>query len=332
MMTTEIALRQDARPQISEFMADVRAGLSADQKTLPCKYFYDEKGSRFFEAICRLDEYYLTRTETALLKSIRDDLATLIGPNAHIIEPGSGAGEKVRILLSALENPQSYIPVDISKEILQRSSREILENFRDIDIFPIARDFTRSLGIESVFTKNKNMGGGKKVIFFPGSTIGNFTPEEAQAFFETMRHSLDDGDGLLIGVDTVKDVDVLEAAYNDARGVTADFNKNLLARINRELGGNFVIENFVHQSIFNTDENRIEMHLISLKDQKVRIGNEVFSFARGETIHTENSYKYDPKDFSVLAQSAGFKPLKIWQDPDKLFSIHYLEAEKEQQS
>lgn len=306
-----------------EFYQDVIDGLSKSQKTLPCKYFYDERGSLLFEQICSLDEYYVTRTELGLLASIHQELARIIGPDARVIEPGSGAGEKIKLLLGSLESPASYTPIEISQEILVRSTKEIAQHFPDLNIHPIVGDFNSAFSDKALFNRGNT---GKNIVFFPGSTIGNFSPAEALDFLSSIADAIGTQGAMIIGVDLIKETTVLEAAYNDAKGITAAFNLNILQRINNELDGSFDLDTFQHHALFNTDKNRIEMHLISQQDQYITINDESFFFAKDESIHTENSHKYSAESFKNLAQQAGFNPIKIWQDPDSYFSIHYLEA------
>lgn len=307
---------------VEEFMREVVNGLSKPQKTLPCKYFYDEQGSRLFEAICELEEYYVTRTELALLKQIMQDIAAHVGPDAAVIEPGSGAGKKIRLLLDSLESPACYTPVEISKEILIRSVEELSASFPDIPMKPIAGDFDRVFSQPEHFNHQAS----KKVVFFPGSTIGNFEHSAAQAFLKRLADSVGKGGGLLIGVDLIKEEEVLLDAYNDSQGITAAFNKNLLARINRELDGDFELDAFCHQSIYNQDKQRIEMHLISNKTQTVEIKDHNFCFAQGETIHTENSHKYSVATITKLAETAGFTRINHWCDDNEWFGTFYFEV------
>ncbi len=301
-----------------DFFNDVINGLSLSQKTLPCKYFYDEKGSNLFEEICELDEYYITRTELKLIEDIKYELAELIGPNATIIEPGAGAGIKIQTLLSALDSPALYVPTDISAEFLFYSAQKIQQKFPKIEVMPIQADFAKPFNwVGKKQQKNR-------VIFFPGSTIGNFTPEQATSFLINQAKLIGKDGAIIIGVDLVKSIDHLEAAYNDKQGVTAEFNKNLLSRINTELGGDFALEEFEHEAIFNSKKSRIEMHLKSKINQSVQIEHKQFHFTKNESIHTENSYKYQLQDFILLAQKAGLCSHKYWVDDNSLFSIHYL--------
>ncbi len=309
------------------FLNDVVDGLSKQQKTLPCKYFYDEQGSQLFEKICDTDEYYVTRTELALYRQYARDMADLIGERALIIEPGAGSIKKIGLLFSQLLKPAGFIPMDISEEILTLSSQHLAMEFPDIDISPVVIDFLNEKELGAVFSRlPKRPLVNKRVIFFPGSTIGNFHPNEAEQFLARFANNLEVGDGLLIGVDLVKDTAILEDAYNDNKGITAGFNLNLLSRINSELDGDFAIGAFSHRAIFNQEKNRIEMHLVSNKDQKVTIADNAFEFLVNESIHTENSYKYSVDTFSQVALAAGFKLKSTWIDEKELFSIHYLEV------
>jgi len=304
------------------FIDDVIEGLSQENKTLPCKYFYDETGSNLFEAICDLDEYYITRTELKLLDDIKDELADLIGPKAVIIEPGAGAGIKIQTLLAALDSPTTYVPIDISADFLFYSAKKITAKFPEVDIRPIQGDFTETYE----WTGNKDFT--NRVVFFPGSTIGNFTPKQAETFLRNQRQFIGRQGAMVIGVDLVKPVARLESAYNDKQGVTAEFNKNLLVRINNELGGNFDLNQFEHAAVFNEQESRIEMHLVSQKKQTVRINQQSFQFDKHENIHTENSYKYSLESFQALARRAGFACRQSWLDKDELIGVHYLTPEK----
>jgi len=321
MTTPSVARFIDLEPEVEDFETAVLAGLGRAPKTLPCKFFYDQAGSELFERICELDEYYPTRTEIALLRRIAAPVAALIGADCHLIEFGSGASTKVRILLDALVSPARHTAVDISRDHLRAAADELARSFPEVEIVALCADYTRPFEVPAA----TNPPHAKRVGFFPGSTIGNFTPDEAIAFLRSAAGLLDGGD-FLIGVDLKKDVDVLTAAYNDGQGVTAAFNLNLLARVNRELGGDFDLDAFEHRAHYDAREGRIEMHLISRRAQIVAIGDHRFDFAVGETIHTENSYKYAIEEFREIAERAGFTALECWTDPGNLFSIHYLRA------
>ena len=301
------------------FRDDVIAGLSLPQKALPPKYFYDAVGSRLFEAICRLKEYYPTRAELALTQAHIGEIGRFAGKRSALIEYGSGESIKSRLLIDALR-PSAYIPVDISEAALRGAAAKLRRHFSWLDIRPVHGDFSQPLKIPMAHAK------GRRVVYFPGSTIGNLTPEEAHAFLRMTRGQVGPDGAMLVGVDLKKDANVLHAAYNDAKGVTAAFNLNLLARINRELGADFSLRRFRHYAFYNPALGRIEMHLVSLVPQAVNIGNFRFSFDAGESIHTENSYKYSIEGFQALARRAGFRGRMAWTDSKGLFSLHGLTA------
>ncbi|MEP4380009.1 MAG: L-histidine N(alpha)-methyltransferase [Alphaproteobacteria bacterium] len=300
------------------FLDDVLAGLALPQKKLSSKYFYDERGSQLFDAICELPEYYPTRTETALLRDHAAEFAELIGANATVVEFGSGSSTKIRILLDALETPAAYIPVDISRDHLLESAKSLADAYPDLPVVPIAADYTQPFDVPEIAGEAARIG------FFPGSTIGNFTRPAAVEFLRAAATDLGTDNGLLIGVDLRKDVGVLHAAYNDAAGVTGEFNLNVLRRVNDELGGNFNLDAFTHDARWIPDQGRIEMHLVSDWDQEVRVDGQNFSFAAGESIHTEDSHKYDVDEFHALAAKAGWRAFRHWTDARNLFSLHYL--------
>ena len=304
------------------FREDVIEGLSQAQKRLPPKYFYDAEGSRLFDRICRLPEYYLTRAELALTRRHLADIARFAGRGCELIEYGSGEGLKTRLLIGALR-PAAYVPVDISASALAGAARRLSAEFAWLHIFAVVGDFSQPLRLP-VF---RARAGRRRVVYFPGSTIGNLTVQEAQAFLRMSRAQVGAGGAMLIGVDVKKDANVLHSAYNDARGVTARFNLNLLARINRELGADFDARRFRHYAFYNAPLGRVEMHLVSLGRQAVRLGRHRFEFERGETIHTENSCKYSVDEFRALAAEAGFRGVKLWQDRQGLFSLHGLVAD-----
>jgi L-histidine Nalpha-methyltransferase len=301
------------------FRRDVIEGLSGDRKRLPAKYFYDARGSQLFDQICELDEYYPTRTETGILRDIAHEVSQLSGPAPAIVEFGSGSSTKIRILLDELR-PAAYVPIDISHEHLMLAADGIARDYPGLRVVPVTGDFTRALALP-------DLGDAARVGFFPGSTIGNFTPQGAEDFMREARMTLGAGAGFLVGVDLVKNRARLEAAYNDQRGVTAAFNLNLLRRINRELDGRFDLAGFRHFARFNEAQSRIEMHLESLREQSVQAAGHEFRFAAGETIHTENSYKYSMTGFADLCRRAGWQVRKSWTDTAELFSVHYLSAE-----
>ena len=306
-------------PEGNAFLEDVLAGLGRAQKSIPPKYFYDERGSKLFEAICELPEYYPTRTEMAIMRAHIADMVEFVGPDAELIEFGSGAGVKTRILIEALR-PPIYVPVDIDGAMLRAASGKLAQLFPWLNITGMCADYSRAL----VLPQFVGVPIRKKAVFFPGSTIGNFTPEEALEFLQRTRGLAGTGGVMLVGVDLKKDKRVLDAAYDDAQGVTAQFNLNLLARINRELGGDFQPQRFAHRAFYDEAKGRIEMHLESLYAQFVRIAGRRFNFAPGETIHTEISCKYTVAEFSALAREAGFVTEKVWTDERQLFSVHAL--------
>jgi dimethylhistidine N-methyltransferase len=310
----------DLEPTVEEFRESVRRGLSEHPKTLPCKFFYDAEGSRLFDKICELPEYYPTRTECALLADRAADIASLVGAKVRLVEFGSGAGVKIRLLLEALDRPAIYVPVDISRSHLLRAAGSLAEDFPDLLIAPVCADYTMPFVLPQLpkSASERNVG------FFPGSTIGNFTPAEAIAFMGSAARLLGPGAAMIVGADLPKGRAELEAAYDDAAGVTAAFNLNLLRRINRELGANFNLDAFRHEARWNVGESRVEMHLVSKMRQTVRLGPQNVSFLEGESIHTENSYKYGIAAFAELAHAAGFEVLSAWTDRDVQFCVHVL--------
>lgn len=313
----------DLNPATEDFLTAVLEGLSKPQKELPCKFFYDERGSQIFDQICDVDEYYPTRTEIGILEDRLGEIAELVGRGAHLVELGSGASVKIRTLLNALPDLAQYTAIDISRDFLLQSAATLAEDYPDLDVAAICADYTADFEIPEPNRRRSS----RTVAFFPGSTIGNFTPEEAKQFLKRMVNILGKGSGLLIGVDLKKDVSILHAAYNDAEGVTAAFNMNLLARINTELGADFDLDSFYHDAVYVEDLGRIEMRLISRKAQSVMIGGEMFTFADGEHIHTESSHKFALEDFRGICEMAGFTPVASWTDSKSLFSVHYFTAE-----
>lgn len=302
----------------SAFEEDVLEGLMKDQKSLPSKYFYDERGSELFEQICELEEYYPTDAELEILENYSDQISAEIGPKCLIIEFGSGSSTKTRLLLQKLDDVAGYVPVDISKDFLMEEADKLQNEFPGLNIQPVAADYTKPFEIYS------NGRAEKRVIFFPGSTIGNFIPNRARDFLYQSAELLKSSDGLLIGVDLKKDTEILNKAYNDEKGVTAEFNKNLLGRMNRELGADFDLDKFTHRAFYNEEEGRVEMYLMSLEDQNVIVAGEQIDFKKGEMIHTENSYKYSTEEFSELI-SKKFDLKQSWYDSEHLFSVHYFE-------
>jgi len=310
----------DSPDRLKSFRDDVFEGLSRKQKELPCKYFYDDRGSELFNTICGLDEYYPTRTETALLQAHGREMADLIGPGVCLIEFGCGSLLKTRLLLDALRSPAAFVPIDISADHLLQSAAGLAADYPNLEVLPVVADFTRPVKLPDKARKASE----NRIGFFPGSTIGNFDHAGAADFLATVADMVGGGGALLIGVDLKKDEDILVRAYDDAQGVTAAFNRNVLERINRELGGCFDIETFRHRALYNGAEGRIEMHLVSEKDQTVTVHDRDFTFTEGETIHTEDSYKYHVEEFSSFAAGAGFRSARTWVDGDGLFSLHYL--------
>ncbi len=305
----------------SAFRAAFVEGMKKTPKAVPCKFFYDVRGSALFDRICELPEYYQTRTESALLNRFAGEIAALMGPNVELIEFGAGALKKVRTLLDALKSPVSYVPIDISGDYLESVCAALDRDYPALRLRPVVGDFARPFLLPPPAD-----GARRRIGFFPGSTIGNFRPEEAVAFLKTAAGVLKGG-GLLIGADLVKDPAILHAAYNDAEGVTAEFNKNLLVRANAELEADFDLDRFAHYALYNPLAMRIEMYLVSLAAQRVRAGEDEFDFKAGEAIHTEDSHKYTVESFQALARAAGFRPAAVWCDKDALFSMHWLEVD-----
>ncbi|WP_236250354.1 L-histidine N(alpha)-methyltransferase [Microbulbifer sp. ALW1] len=307
--------------QRQQFAQDVVAGLSASQKTLPCKYLYDEAGSKLFEAICELDDYYLTRTEGQIFECRLPEIAQALGPEVVLLEPGAGNCEKAEPLLAAMSEPVAYYPLDISPEILLAAQRRIQGQLPQLEVVPVIGDFTDPAAWDSLPKSHY-----RKVLFFPGSTIGNFTPEKARELLCQFSAQLSSGDGLLIGADLVKDSVVLERAYHDSNHVTEAFNKNLLHRINSELQGNFDLDAFAHRAFYHSLRQRVEMHLVSLTAQSVEVAGTQFHFTEGETIHTENSHKYTLPGLRALLQETGFNTKQYWTDNNHHYAIFYAEV------
>jgi len=302
------------------FRADVIDGLTRRPRAIPARWFYDHRGSELFEAITELPEYYPTRTETALLRSVADEIAERVGQGRAVVEFGSGSSTKTPILLQALD-PSAYVPIDISGDFLRESSRALSERFPGLPVFPVEADFLKPIALPQQVRAAPKLG------FFPGSTIGNMIPLSSTDLLRAMRASLGEGAMLLIGMDRIKDVGVLERAYDDAAGVTAQFNLNLLERINRELDGTIPIDAFRHRAIWNDDRARIEMHLEAVRDVVFTVEGRPFEMSAGETIHTENSHKYGPRDARLLLRSGGWTPIAEWTDPDDQFALYLAEAQ-----
>jgi dimethylhistidine N-methyltransferase len=306
--------RQSA--ETSAFEADVLEGLRTSPKTVPAKYFYDPAGSQLFERITELPEYYPTRCEMQMLRDHAADIAKLIPEGAALVEFGSGSSKKARILLQAAPKLAAYVPVDICREMIEQEAAELRADFPQLTVLPVTADICKPFDLP----KEAEVAPAR-VGFFPGSTIGNFEPHEASAFLRNAANILGRRSTLIIGVDLIKPAEVLNAAYNDKAGITAKFNLNLLTRINRELGGTFRLNTFEHHAFYNRERHRIEMHLASLKRQKVRVAGETIDFRAGETIHTENSYKYSVESLAALARGVGWVPAGAWIDSHKYFSI-----------
>ncbi|MEZ5460559.1 L-histidine N(alpha)-methyltransferase [Dokdonella sp.] len=303
-----------------EFAVDVHRGLSQTPKRIPSKYFYDARGSELFEQICEQPEYYLTRTELEILQENAVDIAAAIGPRAVLVEYGSGAGIKTRLLLDAMQDPVGYVPVEISTSALAASVESLAEEFPDVDMLPVAADFTQPVDLPSPEQDARRM-----VIFFPGSTLGNFEQREATGLLRTMCIEMGKTGSALVGIDLKKDSAILEAAYNDAAGVTRDFTLNLLTRINRELDGDFQLQQFAHKARYNALAGRIETYIVSRIDQSVRVGSHSYSFAKGETILVEYSCKYSQEEFEAMAAKAGLRVTRTWTDPQHWFALQMLE-------
>jgi dimethylhistidine N-methyltransferase len=300
----------------SAFKADVLEGLRATPKQVPAKYFYDAAGSHLFERITELPEYYPTRCEMKTLREHAADIAKLIPQSAALVEFGSGSSKKARILLRAAPKLAAYVPVDICGEMIEQEAIELRADFPQLKVLPVTADICKPFELPDEAKQAP-----ARIGFFPGSTIGNFEPHEASSFLRNAAMILGAGSKLIVGVDLIKPIEVLNAAYNDAAGVTAKFNLNLLTRINRELGGTFRLNMFEHHAFYNRERHRIEMHLASLKRQKVKVAGETVDFRAGETIHTENSYKYSVESLAALARGVGWLPARSWTDADKYFSI-----------
>lgn len=307
----------DEHPSVANLRDEVLAGLGRTPKQIAPKFFYDQKGSELFDAICEQPEYYLTRTEIHILRRHAKEIASLTGNKCLLLELGSGASKKVRLLLETLR-PAVYWGVDISKEFLLRSTRRLAADYPWLEVHATCADFSGGLALSN------HRPAGKTLAFFPGSSIGNFSPPEAVNFMSSLREVLQPGDALLIGVDLKKDKSILNAAYNDARGVTAEFNLNLLRRIKRELGARIDSEAFGHRAVYNEGEGRIEIYVVSRRTQQIYVGGRRFDIEAGECIHTENSYKYTVEEFQMLARRAGYQPIKVWVDEKPYFSVHYL--------
>lgn len=312
----------DLSPAVEQFRDDVVEALSRQpQRELPTQYLYDERGSQLFDRICELPEYYPTRTELAIMERDAGAMAEAIGPGALIVEYGSGSSIKTRRLLERLPQAAGCVLVDISRDHLLRSAEALAARFPEVEVLPVCADFTAPFDVPATQATVQ-----RRVVYFPGSTIGNFLPDQALGLLRQMGEQVGVGGGLLIGTDLRKDPSVLEAAYNDAQGVTAEFNLNLLRRINRELGANFRLDAWRHQAIYDQELGRIEMLLISRDDQTIEVAGQRFEVAQGESIRTEYSHKYAIEGFHRIAGKAGFEPVTVWTDPQQLFAVHLLQV------
>jgi len=303
---------------MSGFLEEVLRGLDLRPRELPCKYFYDERGSELFERICDLEEYYLTRTETEILRRYAPEMAAVLGANCLLVEYGCGSAKKTRMLLDRLESPAGYVPVDIAKAMLEHAAAELRRAYPGLRVEPVCADYTKPFALPAL--------PGRRAVFFPGSTIGNFSPEETRAFLKQARATVGAGGSLLLGLDLKKDPRVLEAAYDDRLGITAAFNLNLLARINRELGADFDLPRWSHRAVWNAAESRVEMHLVCAAGQTVRVGGRSFRFRGGESIRTECCHKYDVGEFRRFAAAEGFALECSWTDDAGRFGVLALRA------
>ena len=295
-------------------------GLSRSEKMISPKYFYDERGSRLFEEITRLPEYYPTETELGIMRANVDEIASLVGKHASLIEFGSGSSLKTRVLLEHMDELAVYVPVDISEDHLLDSALQIRGEFPGLEVLPVVADFTQPFQLPSPAIMPL-----RNIVYFPGSTIGNFTHDAAHELLKVMYHEAGEGGALLIGVDLQKDPDIIRRAYNDSAGVTAEFNLNMLRHINREFDADFDLDAYEHSAEYNEDEGRIEIRLVSNQSQEVTVGNSSFSIDENEAILTEYSHKYTLDGFAAMAHRAGFRVARIWTDAERLFSVQYLE-------
>ena len=320
MSATTAPALQDEEPDRDQFLIEAVDGLKNEPKQLPCKYFYDEHGSRLFDLICELPEYYPTRTELSIMKASAREMAAAIGPNALIIEYGSGSSLKTRLLLDVLQAPAAYVPVDISRDHLLKAAATLADDYPQIEILPVCADFTAPF----VLPETKRSAA-RRVVYFPGSTIGNFTSERAIELLRNVATLCGKGGALLIGVDLKKDPETLERAYDDSQGITAEFNRNVLVRMNRELDADFDVSEFEHRAVWVEEPGRVEMHLVSQVDQTVHLDDERIEFAAGEHICTEHSHKYTLEGFASLAAAAGLSVANVWLDTSKRFSVQLLD-------
>ena len=297
---------------------EILGGLSRPQKALSPKFFYDERGSILFDAICELPEYYLTRTELSIMRANIDEIVALVGPQASLIEFGSGSSLKTRMLLERLDSLAAYVPVDISREYLVAAATSLAVDFPNVEVWPVLADFTQPFELPNPIVMPL-----RNIVYFPGSTIGNFSPREAHSLLQVMHVEAGEDGALLVGIDLQKDTAVIERAYNDDAGITAEFNLNMLSRINREFGADFNLDLFCHRAVYDEEHDRIEMTLVSKCEQIVRLGNATFHFEKGEALLTEHSHKYSIEQFRHMAERAGFVVDTVWTDAAELFSVQY---------
>jgi len=316
-MNSNLSSLKKFESERGNLLEEIIEGLSKPQKELPSKLFYDKKGSSLFDEICNLDEYYLTRTETSIMNDNIEDICSILGKNSLLIELGSGSSKKIRLLLSGLQSPAGYVPIDISEEHLINSVNILARDYPDLRILPVSADYTQPFSLpkfDFIYSK--------KVVYYPGSTIGNFEPDYASEFLNSIGNRMGKGTGLLIGIDLKKDKKILEDAYNDKKGITAEFNLNILARLNSELDTDFNLDKWKHYAFYNSKDGRIEMHLESLSDQDVHVNGDIIRFRKEETILTEYSYKYSVDDFkNLISQSYNLE--KVWTDEESKFGILY---------
>jgi dimethylhistidine N-methyltransferase len=317
---TDIAAFHDLATDRQDFRTALIEGLSGAHKAIPCRFLYDEPGSALFDRICDLPEYYPTRTEIGILRAYAPDMAGAIGPEAQLVELGSGSSAKVGILLDALDRPAGYVPIDIAEEHLLAAARRIQAEYPDLRVEAVCADFAQDFALPA------NRGAGRRVGFYPGSTIGNLEPDDAERFLAAWAERLGKGALMIVGVDLRKSAAIVEPAYDDAQGITALFSLNVLARANRELGADFDLQRFRHRARYDADTGKVGIDLVSLADQVATVGDSRFSFSKGEALHIENSWKYTIDDFQALANRAGFQPVAVWTDAQTLFSVHLLEV------
>ncbi len=310
----------DLHPSPDDISGDVLAGLSQTPKRLPSKYFYDKRGSELFELITHQPEYYLTRVELALLQASSADIAEAVGPRAHVVEYGSGSGRKTRILLDALEDPVAYTPIEISRTALLASVERLDREFGDVEVLPVLADFTQPVPLPAPARQAEHA-----LVFFPGSTLGNFTNPEALSLLRAMHQTMGNRGGALLGIDLQKSPDILEAAYNDVAGVTSEFTLNLLARLNRDIGSDFDLGGFKHRAYYSIERGSIETFLVSQKRQTVQVQGRSFEFSEGEAMQVEYSHKYTDAGFAAMAAEAGLKVVRGWNDPKDWFGLRLLQ-------